>query len=117
MPYRVLPSGAIECDTAQEAVSLQRLVAHQPPIGNGTTEPHRQQNQPEAREGSIRDRVLAAVADWNTVENIVRKTNLEARQVRGVLLAPGLRERIERRSSTAGKQYRVRQDVGLSGGQ
>jgi hypothetical protein len=63
--------------------------------------------KPSQQTGSIRDRVLAAIAeDWATVETIIEQSGLTKKQIRGVLNAPGLSDQIERRSLGEKKEYR-----------
>jgi hypothetical protein len=114
MPFRFLPGNVIECDTVEEALSLQRASRGSvaAPISNGSTVLDRRDRVAQAirqqGHGSIRDRVLAIAKDWVAVDGVVQLTGLEPRQVRGVLLAPGLKDRIERRTSALGREYRLR---------
>lgn len=49
---------------------------------------------------SFRSRVLDIIStEWATVQDIVGRTGLTIRQVRGVLNAPGLSDKIQRRST------------------
>src|SRR5437588_733570 len=60
---------------------------------------------------SIRNRVLDVIKkDWASVQRIVDLSGLEARRVRGVINAPGLADRIERRGYRGAKEYRWKQE-------
>lgn len=56
--------------------------------------------------GSIRDKVLDAIRDWATTDDVMTATGLKKRQVRGVLNAPGLGHSIERRDVDGKREYR-----------
>jgi hypothetical protein len=63
----------------------------------------------KTRTGSIRERVFAVIGSrWATVEMLVEQTGLDIRQVRGVLNAPALIGKIEKRDAGDGKkEYRL----------
>lgn len=62
---------------------------------------------------SFRERVLGVItSEWATVATMVERTGLTIMQVRGVLSAPNLAERIEKRNSASGMEYHLRQEAG-----
>jgi hypothetical protein len=57
--------------------------------------------------GSIRERVLSIIAsDWAGVPSMAKKLGLDGKQVRGVVLAPDLKDKIQRRESNGITEYR-----------
>lgn len=59
--------------------------------------------------GSIRDRVLAHTdQDWTTAEHVSKQTGLTVKQVRGVLHAPGVKEKVEKREVDGTMQYKTK---------
>lgn len=62
------------------------------------------------RNSSISDRVLAIVGhEWASVERIILETGLKVKQVRGVINAPRLKGKIERRKVGGQAEYRLKQ--------
>lgn len=61
------------------------------------------------RANSFRAQVLAVIGkEWATVDQIAEQSGLAARQVRGVINAPSLARRIERRDGIGGTEYHFR---------
>jgi hypothetical protein len=64
------------------------------------------------REDSFRARVIKIItAAWATVNQIAEQTGLEVKQVRGVINAPDMSSRLERRPSESGDtEYHLRSE-------
>ena len=66
---------------------------------------------PNGTHGSFRDRVLAVIGNnWANVTKIQHETGLEIKRIRGVVNAPGVRDRIERRTVDGNAEYRLREE-------
>jgi hypothetical protein len=109
MPFRVTPTGLIECDTLDEAIALQRRLAGKDSTTIGAAA-HGNNGRASAAStagtGSFRDKVVAVISkQWASAQQVVAETGLDIRQVRGVINAPGLSDRIERRNADGVKEY------------
>src|SRR5437660_2256188 len=82
---------ALEALSELEGYLAERESAH---ADNGAVSTRRRKYQ--RKPGStIRDKVLAVISKWATVDQVCEETGLTVKQVRGVLHAPGLKGRVE----------------------
>lgn len=64
-----------------------------------------------AKRMSVRPQVLAVLKEWSTLEEIVDRTDLSTKQIRGVLCGKDTRELIERRGEKGVREYRLKPEV------
>lgn len=102
--------------THQEALkaldTLHKYLAQTPsPNGTEPMQKERRGRQKRLQAGgktSFKDQVFAVIAgDWATVREIVEKTGLTVKKVRGVLNAPYLKGRIKTREKDGRKEYKI----------
>jgi hypothetical protein len=104
----------IDAEHKEAMKALERLAAYLP-NGSAGASKHglRTDGTPVSRgQGSQRDLILAVIqSDWATADVISERSGLTKKQVQGVVNAPDLKDRVQRRGGKNGREYRYQEET------